>query len=153
MPNAPVIYLVILQCDDVHKAKRFYSKLLGVPGQRDWNSVDFDLGPVTLSLLDPSQAAAAGRGPKARPMPDHLLLHVKDTRAVAARARSLKALQCSCGSEPAEYRGELMSFHVEDPFGNKLSFMSTRMYRLARGRSARALADRKVAKKMAANVG
>jgi catechol 2,3-dioxygenase-like lactoylglutathione lyase family enzyme len=125
MPNAPVLYRIILQVGDLDQAADFYSRLLGDEGRRIPRASRhyIDCGPVILALVDPT----AGGG-KAEPLPDYIYFAVSDLEQIHARAVELKCLSNedvhgdSAGEIAKRPWGE-RSFYVHDPWGNGLCFV------------------------------
>jgi hypothetical protein len=125
MANAPVLFRLILQVDDLDKASEFYSKLLDDPGRRIPRASRhyIDCGPVILALVD----VAAG-GEQAKPTPDYIYFAVGDLETFHARATELDCLStedvhgASAGEIVVRPWGE-RSFYVNDPWGNGLCFV------------------------------
>jgi catechol-2,3-dioxygenase len=125
MANAPTLFRVILQVDDLDKAAEFYSTLLADQGRRIPRGARhyFDCGPVILALVDVSAGGEA-----AKPIPDYIYFAVGNLEEVYARALELNCLSTEDvhGASAAEIVkrpwGEL-SFYVEDPWGNGLCFV------------------------------
>ena len=125
MANAPALFRLILQVDDLDKASEFYAKLLDDQGRRIPRASRhyIDCGPVILALVD----VAAG-GEKAKPIPDYIYFAVGDLEQFHARATELDCLSteavhgASAGEIVVRPWGE-RSFYVEDPWGNGLCFV------------------------------
>ncbi len=125
MSNAPALFRLILQVDDLDKASDFYAKLLDDPGRRIQRASRhyIDCGPVILALVD----VAAG-GEEAKPIPDYIYFAVADLEKVYARASDLGCLStedvhgASAGETVVRPWGE-RSFYVKDPWGNGLCFV------------------------------
>jgi predicted enzyme related to lactoylglutathione lyase len=125
MANAPALFRLILQVDDLDKALDFYAKLLGDPGRRIPRASRhyIDCGPVILALVD----VAAG-GEKAKAIPDYIYFAVRDLDEVYSRASNLGCLStedvhgASAGEVVVRPWGE-RSFYVKDPWGNGLCFV------------------------------
>jgi predicted enzyme related to lactoylglutathione lyase len=116
---APRLFRVILPVADVDLAADFYGRLLGVPGQRVWESRHyFDCGGTILACLDPRRE---GWDRDAVPNPELIYFAVKDVDLVHARAREAG---CRRLDEVVATRtwGE-RSFYAEDPFGNPICFV------------------------------
>ena len=121
MNDAPRLYRLIVQVNDLDRAATFYAALLGapgrhVPGRRHY----FDCGDVILAVVD--------TGRDARPLPDHLYFSVRDLDAAYARAKELGCL--AAGEVHGEPAGEIRTrpwgercFYATDPFGNPLCFV------------------------------
>ena len=125
MANAPNLFRLVVQVDDLDKASDFYARLLDNPGRRiprGWRHY-FDCGPVILAVVD----VTAG-GESAKPNPDYIYFAVPDLEAAFNRARELNCLsQDKVHDEPA---GEMvkrpwgeLSFYADDPWGNGLCFV------------------------------
>jgi predicted enzyme related to lactoylglutathione lyase len=125
MANAPTLFRLILQVDDLDKASDFYAKLLDDPGRRIPRASRhyIDCGPVILALVD----VAAG-GEKAKAIPDYIYFAVRDLDEVYSRASTLGCLStedvhgASAGEVVVRPWGE-RSFYVKDPWGNGLCFV------------------------------
>ena len=125
MTNAPKLFRVILQVDDLDKAAAFYAELLDDPGRRIPRASRhyIDCGPVILALVDVS----AG-GEEAKPLPDYIYFAVGDLEKVHSRANGLGCLSsadvhgASAGEMVVRPWGE-RSFYVADPWGNGLCFV------------------------------
>ena len=125
MVNAPALFRLILQVDDLDKASEFYAKLLGDPGRRIPRASRhyIDCGPVILALVD----VAAG-GQEAKPIPDYIYFAVADLERFHERASELNCLStedvhgASAGEIVVRPWGE-RSFYVNDPWGNGLCFV------------------------------
>ncbi len=125
MANAPSLFRIILQVDDLDKAEAFYGKLLGDAGRRiPYASRHYiDCGPVILALVDPTPG-----GEKPRPLPDKIYFAVGDLEKVYERATDLGCLSsedvhgASAGDIVVRPWGE-RSFYVHDPWGNGLCFV------------------------------
>ena len=89
MANAPALFRLILQVDDLDKASDFYAKLLDDPGRRIPRASRhyIDCGPVILALVN----VAAG-GEEAKPIPDYVYFAVADLEKVYTRASDLGCL-------------------------------------------------------------
>ncbi len=125
MANAPALFRLILQVDDLDKASDFYAKLLDDPGRRIPRASRhyIDCGPVILALVN----VAAG-GEEAKPIPDYVYFAVADLEKVYTRASDLGCLStedvhgASAGEIVVRPWGE-RSFYVKDPWGNGLCFV------------------------------
>ena len=125
MAQAPKLYRIILQVDDLDQAEQFYGKLLDDAGRRIPRASRhyIDCGPVILALVDPS-----ADGKKAEPLPDYIYFAVSDLEQVHARATELGCL--STKDVHGESAGEMVvrpwgerSFYVADPWSNGLCFV------------------------------
>jgi catechol 2,3-dioxygenase-like lactoylglutathione lyase family enzyme len=115
----PRLYRVILPVSDIAAAERFYSKVLGIPGQRvSPGRHYFDCGGTILACYDP---AADGDAAQAKPNPDHVYLAVDD---LDESFRLAAAAGCQWIEEKIIRRpwGE-RSFYARDPFGNPICFV------------------------------
>ncbi len=125
MANAPALFRLILQVDDLDKASDFYAKLLDDPGRRIPRASRhyIDCGPVILALVN----VAAG-GEEAKPIPDYIYFAVADLEKVYTRASDLGCLStedvhgASAGEIVVRPWGE-RSFYVKDSWGNGLCFV------------------------------
>jgi predicted enzyme related to lactoylglutathione lyase len=127
MAEAPRLFRIILQVDDLDQAEEFYGKLLGDSGRRiPYASRHYiDCGPVILALVDPSID-----GEKAKPQPDYIYFAVDNIEEVYARAKELNCLAAenvhgaASGEIVKRPWGEL-SFYANDPWGNGLCFVDS----------------------------
>lgn len=125
MANAPALFRLVLQVDNLDKASAFYQELLDDPGRRIPRASRHyvDCGPVILALVD----VTAG-GEEAKPIPDYIYFAVGDLERVHARATKLGCLStedvhgASAGEIVVRPWGE-RSFYVNDPWGNGLCFV------------------------------
>ncbi len=125
MANAPALFRLVLQVDDLDRASDFYAKLLDDPGRRIPRASRhyIDCGPVILALVN----VAAG-GEEAKPIPDYIYFAVADLEKVYARASDLGCLStedvhgASAGEIVVRPWGE-RSFYVKDPWDNGLCFV------------------------------
>jgi hypothetical protein len=125
MANAPTLFRIILQVDDLDAAAAFYAKLLNDPGRRIPRASRhyIDCGPVILALVDQSPG-----GFKANPLPDYIYFAVSNLNDIYARAAELNCLSDedvhgdSAGEIAKRPWGET-SFYVHDPWGNGLCFV------------------------------
>jgi predicted enzyme related to lactoylglutathione lyase len=123
--EAPKLFRIILQVDDLDKAEEFYGRLLGDAGRRiPYASRHYiDCGPVILALVDP-----VIDGEQAKPLPDQIYFSVSDLEKVYARASDMGCLStddvhgASAGEIVVRPWGE-RSFYVYDPWGNGLCFV------------------------------
>jgi predicted enzyme related to lactoylglutathione lyase len=125
MAEAPPLFRIILQVDDLDKAEEFYGKLLGDPGRRiPYASRHYiDCGPVILALVDPSID-----GEKAKPLPDYIYFAVDNIEEIHGRAKELNCL--ATDNVHGEASGDIvkrpwgeLSFYAYDPWGNGLCFV------------------------------
>jgi extradiol dioxygenase family protein len=124
--KAPRLFRVIVPVDEIERAAKFYTELLGVAGQRvSPGRHYFDCGGVVVALYDPK---ADGDTEPARPLPEPLYFAVADLEAVFARAERLGGLSPAVvpdvgamGKIETRPWGE-RSFYMQDPFGNPLCF-------------------------------
>ncbi len=125
MAEAPSLFRIILQVDDLDKAEEFYGKLLGDSGRRiPYASRHYiDCGPVIVALVDPSID-----GEHAKPLPDYIYFAVDNIEEIYARAKELGCLAtdnvhgAASGEIVKRPWGEL-SFYANDPWGNGLCFV------------------------------
>ena len=122
---APTLYRIILQVDNLDKAKEFYGTLLEDRGRRIPRGFRhyIDCGPVILALVD-----VTADNTKPQPLPDYIYFAVNDVEAVYERARQLQCL--SSEDVHGESAGDLVkrpwgerSFYAHDPWGNGLCFV------------------------------
>ncbi|HEX9760776.1 MAG TPA: VOC family protein [Candidatus Acidoferrales bacterium] len=125
--DAPRIYRVILQVNDIERAAKFYTELLGVEGQRvSPGRHYFDCGGVILALFNPRGDEDAF---DARPNPDHVYFAVDNLESVFRRAEKLGGLSAETGDgnlpmgKIAQRPWGETSFYMKDPFGNPLCFV------------------------------
>lgn len=125
MAEAPPIFRMILQVDDLDQAEEFYGTLLGDRGRRiPYASRHYiDCGPIILALVNP-----AIDGETAKPMPDYVYFAVDNLEEIHARATELNCLAtedvhgAASGDIVKRPWGEL-SFYANDPWGNGLCFV------------------------------
>lgn len=125
MAEAPPIFRMILQVDDLDQAEEFYGKLLGDRGRRiPYASRHYiDCGPIILALVNP-----AIDGQTAKPTPDYVYFAVDNLEEIHARATELNCLAtedvhgAASGDIVKRPWGEL-SFYANDPWGNGLCFV------------------------------
>ena len=110
--TAPRLFRVIVPVSNIEEALRFYSALLGIPGEAvSGNRYYFDCGGVILACVDPR-----GDNREFQPNPDHIYLAVDDLEAVYERA---KKAECSWLENGIEVRPwDERSFYLRDPFEN-----------------------------------
>jgi hypothetical protein len=125
MAEAPPLFRIILQVDNLDEAEEFYGKLLGDRGRRiPYASRHYiDCGPVILALVDPSID-----GETAKPLPDYIYFAVDNLEEIHGRAKELNCLAAdnvhgaASGEIVKRPWGEL-SFYASDPWGNGLCFV------------------------------
>lgn len=121
------LFRVILPVSSIDEAARFYSAVLGTPGQRVSDGRHyFDCGGTILACFDPQ---SDGDGYDPAPNPEYLYFAVDDLEAVyeASKSAGAKFASDEVHGAPA---GEIAvrpwgerSFYIEDPFGNKICFV------------------------------
>jgi predicted enzyme related to lactoylglutathione lyase len=125
MANAPVLFRVVVQVDDLEKATDFYATLLDIPGRRipRGSRHYFDCGPVIFAVIDVSAGGSA-----AQPTPDNIYFAVSDLEAFHQRAAKLGCL--STKGVHGESGGEIVvrpwgerSFYAVDAWQNPLCFV------------------------------
>jgi extradiol dioxygenase family protein len=125
MANAPALFRLILQVDDLDQAAEFYAELLADQGRRIPRASRhyIDCGPMILALVD-----VTSEGKKAQPIPDHIYFAVGDLEQFHARATELDCLSTedvhgvSAAAIVVRPWGE-RSFYARDPWGNRLCFV------------------------------
>lgn len=116
-PAPPRIYRVIVPVPDIDQAIRFYTALLGYPGERVAVTRHyFDCGGVVLACVDQLRD---GPG-HFRPNPDTIYLAVDDLEAWLRRARDAGA---TVAREIETHPWGERSCYVRDPFDNSLCFV------------------------------
>jgi catechol 2,3-dioxygenase-like lactoylglutathione lyase family enzyme len=126
-PAAPRLFRVILPVANLSRSIRYYSRLLGIRGNRvSPGRCYFRCGDVILALYHP---AADGDPQPIRPLPEHIYFAVDNLAAFFARARKLGRLDSAIGdgglplgSIAVRPWGE-RSFYMFDPSGNPLCFV------------------------------
>lgn len=116
------LFRIVLPVGNINNASRFYTHVLGTPGQRvSAGRHYFDCGGVILACFDPK---ADGDKFDARANQDHIYFAVDDLDVVFARA---KAAGCGWLEDDVKTRpwGE-RSFYLKDPFGNPLCFVDAK---------------------------
>jgi predicted enzyme related to lactoylglutathione lyase len=121
--DVPQFFRLNIEVGDLDSAISFYTKLLGIEGRKQAGSrCYFNCGPVTLQVLDVSQAREPHPGAKA------LYFTVNDLESAFERAKDLKCLSRESvhdspgGGIVVRPWGE-RSFYVEDPWKNPLCFV------------------------------
>jgi catechol 2,3-dioxygenase-like lactoylglutathione lyase family enzyme len=110
---------VILPVDDLDRAASFYTAILGIPGERVWESRHyFDCGGTILACFDPRRE---GRDHDARPNPENIYFAVSDLDAVYERAKRAGCRWIDDGPEMRHW-GE-RAFFARDPFDNPICFV------------------------------
>jgi predicted enzyme related to lactoylglutathione lyase len=120
--SVPRLFRVILPVTDIDRAAEFYSYVLGIPGERIWESRHyFDCGGTILACFDPRREE---RDYDATPNPENIYFAVSDIDAVYGRA---KQAGCQWLGESIEnqYWGERV-FFAKDPFGNPICLVDER---------------------------
>src|SRR5687768_6903475 len=113
------LFRVILPVEDIERATRFYSEVLGIPGERvSAGRHYFDCGGTILACYDPQ---ADGDGFDATLNPDHVYFAVDDVEATHERASRAGCLKLDKTIQTRPW-GE-RSFYASDPFGNPLCFV------------------------------
>ena len=119
--STPRLFRVILPVTDIDRAAEFYGHVLGMTGERVWESRHyFDCGGTILACFDPRRE---GRDRDAVANPEHVYFAVADLEAVYERA---KWAGCRWLEESIKTRswGE-RSFFAEDPFDNPVCFVDS----------------------------
>lgn len=123
------LYRVIVPVADIDAAQAFYSTILGAEGRRvSPGRHYFDCEGTILACFDPR---ADGDGRTATPNPEPLYLAVADLRAMHAACRGAGARFPEAAPPGVGPLGEIARrpwgeecFYAEDPFGNRLCFVS-----------------------------
>jgi len=115
------LYRVILPVEDIDTAERFYTQLLGVPGERvSPGRHYFDCGGTILACYDPV-ADGDGKGDGWHPhFNQFLYFGVNDLEGSLERAKQLS--DKVDGSIQVMPWGERL-FYAHDPFGNPICFV------------------------------
>jgi len=121
------LFRVITPVQDIERAAKFYTDLLGLEGMRvSPGRHYFDCGGVILALYDPK---ADGDAALPRPNFEHLYFAVANLDAVYQRAERLGGLSAATGDgnlpmgKIATRPWGERSFYMHDPFGNPLCFV------------------------------
>jgi catechol 2,3-dioxygenase-like lactoylglutathione lyase family enzyme len=122
------LYRVLVPVTDIESAAKFYSAILGSPGQRvSPGRHYFDCEGTILACFDPG---ADGEGREATPNPECIYLAVDDLEAIHAANRAAGGRFPSGAPPGVGPLGEIAkrpwgeeSFYVDDPFGNPLCFV------------------------------
>ena len=124
--TTPKLFRVILPVADTERVAQFYTRVLGIQGQRvSPGRFYFDCGGTILACFDPR---ADGDGFEPRPNQDHVYFAVDDLELRHEAAKELRCLsEDDVHGDPA---GEIArrpwgerSFYAVDPFGNKICFV------------------------------
>jgi catechol 2,3-dioxygenase-like lactoylglutathione lyase family enzyme len=127
---SPAIFRILLPARNLPRARRFYERLLGIPGRVVApGRIYFDCGSVILGVLDFSSVPE-----RKRPRPtESVYFSTNQLERVHARAARLRCLakgvlhgdtRSPLGRPVVRPWGE-RSFYVEDPSGNSLCFVET----------------------------
>jgi predicted enzyme related to lactoylglutathione lyase len=121
------IFRLIMPVADIERAARFYESLLDQTGMRVSQGRHYlECGGMILALYDPR---ADGDSGEARPNFDHVYFAVSDLDAVYKRAEAVGGISEDVGDghlpmgQIARRPWGERSFHMRDPFGNKLCFV------------------------------
>lgn len=121
--DAPVVFRLDIDVDDVDRAAEWYGSLLQQTGRKAPGArVYFTCGSVTLQIVDVSDHKAV------HPLPKALYFTVRDLDAVFARAEALDCQDMELiHGEPGGVIsvppwGE-RSFYIRDPWNNPLCFV------------------------------
>jgi predicted enzyme related to lactoylglutathione lyase len=117
--RVPRLFRVIVPVPDIDRAAEFYARVLGISGERVWESRHyFDCGGTLLALLDPRRD---GFDRDAEPNRELIYFAVDDVEEALAR---LLAAGGRCRDDGIARRawGE-RSFYGWDPFGNPVCFV------------------------------
>ena len=116
------LFRVILQVSDIEHAAKFYSTLLGTPGERVSRGRHyFDCGGTILACFDPR---ADGNNFDATPNPDHVYFAVDDLEATHVRAKSAECRKVD--EKISTWLWGERSFYATDPFGNPVCFVDAK---------------------------
>jgi catechol 2,3-dioxygenase-like lactoylglutathione lyase family enzyme len=123
------LFRVILPVSDLEQAQRFYSIVLGSPGQRvSPGRHYFNCEGTILACFDPK---ADGDGYIAHPLPEPIYFAVSDLHATFEACGAAGASFSTSSPPGVGPLGEIArrpwgeeSFYVTDPFGNALCFVS-----------------------------
>lgn len=117
--SVPRLFRVILPVNNIDRAAEFYSQVLGIPGDRVWESRHyFDCGGTILACFDPRQEE---RDYDATPNTENIYFAVSDIEAVYERAKQA-GCQWLDDSIKTQHWGERL-FFAKDPFGNPICFV------------------------------
>lgn len=123
------LYRVIVPVSDIETARSFYQTVLGIEGNRvSPGRCYFECEGTILACFDPR---ADGDGYTPQPNPEHLYLAVSDLPATYEACKKAGACFSDGASSHTGPMGEIAtrpwgeeSFYVQDPFGNRLCFVS-----------------------------
>jgi predicted enzyme related to lactoylglutathione lyase len=115
------LYRVVQPVRDIEAAARFYSQVLGVPGERvSPGRHYFPCGSTILACYDPvADGDGVGQGWRHH-FNQYLYFAVSDLEAALARVREAGG-EIEAAIEAMPW-GERM-FYAKDPFGNPISFV------------------------------
>lgn len=118
----PKLYRVILPVTDIDAAEKFYTTMLGVPGERiSPGRHYFDCGGTLLACYDPDRDGdGIGAGWKHHPL-QYLYFAVTDLDATLAQAKGAGCRQVDAAIAKMPW-GERL-FYAQDPFGNPICFV------------------------------
>lgn len=114
----PQLYRVILPVNDLEKAQRFYSDILGMPGARvSPERHYFDCEGTILACYDPLMFNEKS---EFSPNPEHIYLAVDDLHKAYEQCLAAGA---KVTAEIQSYPWGETSFYFDDPFGNQICFV------------------------------
>ncbi|MEO5952406.1 MAG: VOC family protein [Chloroflexia bacterium] len=114
---APHLFRIILPVSDIEKAATFYSRVLGIPGERVWeNRHYYNCGGTILAVVSPGDSFS-----EFTPNPEHIFFSVANIDEVFERAKDAGCL--SIDSEVVTQHWGERAFFAEDPFGNPICFV------------------------------
>lgn len=117
---APRIFRLVIPVDDIDAAVRFYSAIVGSPGERVWgNRHYFRCGEVLLAPVEPGEDSRDFR-PAADPRVIYFAVDDLEATHDVVRAAGPAQLDEAIGEQPWGER----SFHARDPSGNRLCFVA-----------------------------
>jgi uncharacterized glyoxalase superfamily protein PhnB len=113
------LFRVILPVSSIEKAARFYSLMLGMPGERvSPGRHYFNCGGTILACFDPR---ADGDDFDSPPNPNYVYFAEADLDGAFQRAKTAGCLEVDREIKTMPW-GERM-FYAKDPFGNPISFV------------------------------
>ncbi len=123
----PNLYRVILPVSDIDRATEFYEAILGNPGTRvSGGRHYFECDGTILACVD---SRADGDDDDFKPNPQELYFAVDELEAAHEACKKAGATM-SAGVIHGDPAGQIVtrpwgerSFYIEDPFGNKISFV------------------------------